>query len=434
MKNGSSSTGSISSAKRVRITIALNRVPTATNPTVARAITATSGARARHTGTSKNSTKRGRATHSTTATNIRLATSLPRYRLVRLMGDTSSASKASFSSSSWNARFRARIAAKLNVTHRMLGARSIVATAVGSRPKLNSVNTSAVNTTADSTAVRVRNSRSRSLRAIVQAWRRVSATSGPPRSSRPNGAPVGFRDLGRLVRPAWREMHEAPAPLERHVGGQFGPFVHVVRGEHDHPAGATKLGEQGANLRCRREVEPRERLGEEEPLRVVHQRPGDRGPLRQPAGEGPDPPVGLVRDRETAHHLRGAGPPPSGGDVVQRRPEHEILRHREVSVEMTLVPDPADGPAPPGHGSASRLRPDQTRKHLQERRLSRPIGTEDDERSPGRETERDVIQRDHMPKGVPEPVSSEHRAVLWRPHGGAISCEREVKRRREKKT
>ena len=123
------------------------------------------------------------------------------------------------------------------------------------------------------------------------------------------------------MRPAWREVHETAAPLERHVGGQFDPFVYVVRGEDDHPAGATELGEQSANLPRGREVQPRERLVEEQHLRVVHQRLRDRGPLRQPAGEGPDPSVGLVRDRETAHHLRGARPPPFGGDVVQRRPE-----------------------------------------------------------------------------------------------------------------
>ena len=43
--NGSKSTGSSSSAKRVRTVIALNSVPTATNPTVASAISAMSGTR-----------------------------------------------------------------------------------------------------------------------------------------------------------------------------------------------------------------------------------------------------------------------------------------------------------------------------------------------------------------------------------------------------
>src|SRR5574341_221985 len=99
-RNGSSSTRSRSSANRVRITIALNRVPTATKPTVASAITATSGSRTRPTGTLKNRTNSGRPTPSIPATNARLARSFPQYRLVRLTGDRSRASSAWFSSSS----------------------------------------------------------------------------------------------------------------------------------------------------------------------------------------------------------------------------------------------------------------------------------------------------------------------------------------------
>src|SRR2546426_8855621 len=59
-RNGSSSTTRSSSANRVLITSALNSVPTATNPTVASAITATSGSNTRPTGTLKNSTNRDR--------------------------------------------------------------------------------------------------------------------------------------------------------------------------------------------------------------------------------------------------------------------------------------------------------------------------------------------------------------------------------------
>src|SRR3989449_114921 len=77
MRNGSSSTGNISSAKRVRTSIALNSVPTATNPTVASAMTPTKGPSTSATGTLKNNTNSGRPTASTTATNTRLAASLP---------------------------------------------------------------------------------------------------------------------------------------------------------------------------------------------------------------------------------------------------------------------------------------------------------------------------------------------------------------------
>ena len=78
IRNGKSSTGSISSAKRVRITMALNSVPTAMNPTVASAITPTSGSRTRQIGTSKNSANKNRPIVSTAATKTRFAASLPR--------------------------------------------------------------------------------------------------------------------------------------------------------------------------------------------------------------------------------------------------------------------------------------------------------------------------------------------------------------------
>src|SRR2546427_47526 len=133
--------------------------------------------------------------------------------LVRLMGATSNPSSAWFSSSSWKARFSASIAAKVNVTHRMLGARSIAATAVGSRPKLNTMRTSAVNTTAERIAVRVRNSSTRSLRASVHAWRSLSPTGHRP--------PVLFGHGAGRAAAARPKGHEPAALLKRDVGGEL---------------------------------------------------------------------------------------------------------------------------------------------------------------------------------------------------------------------
>src|SRR5204862_220948 len=56
----------------------------------------------------------------------------------------------------------------------MLGARSTLETAVGSRPKLNTTSTRTTNTAAERIAVRDRNSTRRSLAATVQLWRRSS--------------------------------------------------------------------------------------------------------------------------------------------------------------------------------------------------------------------------------------------------------------------
>src|SRR2546430_15946717 len=144
------------------------------------------------------------------------------------------------------------MAANVKVTQRRLGARSMVATAVGSRPKLNTVRTSAVNTTAESRAVRVRNSSTRSLRAIVNAW---------PSSSRiAYGLPVRRGDLGGAPSPARRQLHEPPLPLERHVRGELDTPVHVLRREHQHPPRAAQLPQQVPQLRRGREIEPGEWL------------------------------------------------------------------------------------------------------------------------------------------------------------------------------
>src|SRR5882762_4222079 len=144
--------------------------------------------------------------------------------LERLTGASRSPSSAWFSSSSWKARFNASIAANVNVTHRMLGARSTAATAVGSRPKLKTINTSTVNTTAERIAVRERNSISRSLRARRQAWRHTSATG--------HRAAIVVRDRrGAASRPR-RELHEPSGPHERHVGGELRSLFDVVRHEH----------------------------------------------------------------------------------------------------------------------------------------------------------------------------------------------------------
>src|SRR5690349_15115927 len=159
------------------------------------------------------------------------------------------------------------MAANVNVTHKMLGARSIVATAVGSRPKLNTVSTSAVNTTAEISAVRVRNSSRRSLRATVQACARTSRIG----TAATHGPPVRLGDLVCAAVAPRRVGHEPTPPLKGDVGGELDALVHVVRGQDHHAAGAAQLTQQGAKLAGGGEVESRERLIEQQDLRIVHQ-------------------------------------------------------------------------------------------------------------------------------------------------------------------
>src|SRR6266480_3607210 len=113
------------------------------------------------------------------------------------------------------------MAANVKVTQRMLGARSTAATAVGSRPKLNTIRTRTVKTAAERIAVRERNSMSKSLRARRQACRSVSAT----RDRLPvcGGDPIDAASRPRL------EPHEPARAHERHVRRQLGSFFDVVR-------------------------------------------------------------------------------------------------------------------------------------------------------------------------------------------------------------
>src|SRR2546428_6387702 len=119
--------------------------------------------------------------------------------------------------------------AKLKVTHRMLGAIADVGTAVGSRPKLKTTRTRAVNTAADRIAVRVRNSSSRSFRAMAHAWRSSSATGHRPA--------VGLGDLGGPPRPPRRDPPAAAAGLGRGLRLRLHPPFHGMGGGDDGRAG-----------------------------------------------------------------------------------------------------------------------------------------------------------------------------------------------------
>src|SRR5438128_3330701 len=163
--------------------------------------------------------------------------------------------------------------AKLNVTHRMLGAIVSVGMAVGSRPKLKTTSTRAVNTAADRIAVRVRNSSSRSFRAMAHACRTKSDTGYRPA--------VSCGDLGGPPRAARRDLDEAAAVLEGDLGRELHSLLDVVGGEHDGAAPAGQLGEQAAELRRRGEVEAGERLVEQQHPRLVHQGARDGGALDQ---------------------------------------------------------------------------------------------------------------------------------------------------------
>src|SRR3954453_16326228 len=272
---GRSSTGSMSSANRVRTAIALKIVPTVTKPTVASAVTPMMPGSAAPRSTLKNSTNSGSVTTSTVPTKARLASSFPAKSASRGTGASSRPSRAAFSCSMVNARLSASIAASANVTQSTLGARSTAASAVGSRAKLKTTSTSAANTTAERIAVRLRSSARTSLPAMTSARRSHSGTD--------QLLIAGEKPLQRTG----QRFVAGPAAVDHHrdPGGHRPRLGQLMGDQHDADPLRAPGPELGPQPLAGRGVQGGERLVQQQHPGAVQQRPRDRGALRQTPAE-----------------------------------------------------------------------------------------------------------------------------------------------------
>src|SRR2546423_2002467 len=321
--------------------------------------------------------------------------------LLRPMGASSNPSRAWFSSSIWNARFKARIAANVKVTQRMLGARSIVETAVGSRPKLNTMSTSTTKTTAERIAVRERNSINRSLDATVQASR-------TPLS---NGIAILLAHLLRPASGARREMDEPAGAHECDVGRELRPFFDVVRNQDGGTTSFHHLAQEPPQSRRRGTIEPGEWLVEQQHLGVMDQRAGDRHSLHETARQGAHRSIGMLGDAESRQQVAGRL------HAVQRRPKAQVLRHRELAVKLWLVADPADGAPSTFDGGTAALRLDQSCENLEECRLAGAVRSKDRKSLAGLHGERNVVEGPDRTEAVAESLSPQHQ---WRPRARSV--------------
>jgi hypothetical protein len=140
----------------------------------------------------------------------------------------------------------------------------------------------------------------------------------------------------------------------------------------------------------------------------VQDRARDGQPLHHPARELGDGIVGAALHADGLQH--GLDPGDGRRDAVQARVEAQVLSPAELAVQQRLVAEEADPPAHRvavvGQGAAEHahvagVRAQQRREHPQQRRLSRPVGTEDDERLADRQLERDVAQRGALAVAAP---------------------------------
>src|SRR6266566_772713 len=289
--------------------------------------------------------------------------------LPRPMGASSSPSNAWFSSSSWNARFNATIAAKVKVTHRMLGAMSTAATAVRSRPNLNASKTRMTKAAAETMPVRARNSTSRSLRATRHAYFAQSGTRG----GASDRAAIGVGNVARVTAGPRRELHKAAVAHERDVGRELRSLFHVVRDEHRGAAGGGVLRQEPTESLARDPVESRERLIEQQHMRVVHQRARDRHALHETTRQRTHRPVRLLEQSQSFQKIRRRL------HVIERRPKPQILPHGELPVELRLMADPADGTPPTLDPHTSTLRPNEASQDFEQCSLAGAVRAEDSE-------------------------------------------------------
>src|SRR6266576_261627 len=257
----------------------------------------------------------------------------------------------------------------------MLGTSTTLETAVGSRPKLNTISTSTTNTAADRIPVRERNSTSRSLDATVQAWRSRSG----------DRTAILLRDLLRTTAGARREMDETAGAHEGDVRRELRSLLDVVCHQNRRTTLFHHVAQKAAQRLGRDAIEAGERRVEQQHRRVVHQRPGDRDALYHPPRQRAHGTIRVVVQSQPRQEVARRG------HIVERCPELEVLAHGELRVELWLVADPADGAAAAFHVCATTLWLNETGEHLEEGRLARAVRTEHGEGLPGLNAEGNVV-------------------------------------------
>src|SRR5687768_9637486 len=272
---GSSRSGSISSANRVRTVMEAKTVPTATKPAVASTATRMIPPTAPRRSTPKNTTNSGSATASTVNTKARLARYFPRNSAARDTGAMSRPSSAAFSRSSANERLSAITPENAKVIQSTLGAIALRESDAASRAKLKITRVSTATASAETSAVLLRRSTRRSLAATASA---------APRNSPIHRLPVARQEL---VGRACNRACQGPLPPDQGVGvGCQGPGLpHLMTHQHDRcPAqelGAQHRGDLGRGVG----IQSGERLIQQQQGGFMQQRPGNRDPLEQAPGK-----------------------------------------------------------------------------------------------------------------------------------------------------
>jgi hypothetical protein len=114
----------------------------------------------------------------------------------------------------------------------------------------------------------------------------------------------------------------------------------------DQQADAAEVGEVPGKLQPERHrhphVERGERLVEQQQVRPAGQRPGDRDPLRLPAGELTRPATGQVLDTEPRQPPVGLGLGDPSPPAATAHPEGDVAEGGQVREQQPVLEDQAD--------------------------------------------------------------------------------------------
>ena len=174
------------------------------------------------------------------------------------------------------------------------------------------------------------------------------------------------------------DLLDAPRPGAHHVDrvAEVDGLVDVVRDEDDRaPVLLPDLGQEPLRARPGEGVERAERLVHEQHVGVVGERAGDGDALLHPARELARVGAGELGEAHLLEQRVGDPPPLVLRDVLERRPELDVLAHAQPREQRVALEDhPAVGPRPLHRAIAELDRPrgraDEARHDVEQRRLA----------------------------------------------------------------
>jgi len=140
-------------------------------------------------------------------------------------------------------------------------------------------------------------------------------------------------------------MHEAARAHEGDMRRELRPFLDIVGHKYGRPSFGGLLAEKLPQLLGRHSIETRKGFVQEQHAWVMYQCPSDRRSLYQASRQLADPAMLVILQTEAQQQIVLAEREFTLRDVVQRRPETQILPDCQLGVQLRLVPDPADGAA-----------------------------------------------------------------------------------------